>query len=304
MIVNLITARRIAMEKLIRKLHDGCCLKSTLLGVVSAPLVLAVGVTDAFATEPCEDFGECKVLVEINSSDGDVGFHWLVDADDLNSVRIDDPDGNKVYENKAFGPLRDQKLTETFGESAEPVCRESLKEDEDDVVVTVEDFEERWASGSYAISGSGDSGEKLSGETHLSYYLPAAPENLMYANGTVSWQPGSTLGECATEAELDQLVADGVLPIHPMQVPLTAWEVVVELEDGSSLKFTLRLPVGQTLVTLPAEFLGSIPDNTPAKIEVGAIGGNPAIGDSDNATFTELGDICLNEAGDGCADDE
>lgn len=90
------------------------------------------------------------------------------------------------------------------------------------MVVTVEDFEDRWASGPYVISGSGDSGEMLSGETHLSYYLPAAPENLMYANGTVSWQTGSTLGECATEAELDQLVTDGVLPIHPMQVPLTA----------------------------------------------------------------------------------
>lgn len=79
---------------------------------------------------------------------------------------------------------------------------------------------------------------------------------------------------------------------------------MVELEDGSNLKFTLRLPVGQTLVTLPAEFLGSIPDNTPAKAEVGAIGGNLAIGDNDNATFTELGGLCLNEMGDGCPEED
>lgn len=292
------------MKNQIRNLHESCYLKKVLLGVASAPLIAAVVVTDAVATEPCEDFGECQVIIEINSTDGDVGFHWLVDGDDLNSMRIDDPDGKKVYENKAFGPLRDQKLTETFGESAEPVCKEGLKEDEDDVVVTVEEFEDRWASGPYAISGSGDEGEKSSGETHLTYFLPAAPENLTYANGTISWEPGSTLGECATEAELDQLVTDGVLPIHPMLVPLTAWEVVVELEDGSNLKFALRLPVGQTLVTLPGEFLGSIPANTPAKVEVGAIGGNLVIGDDDNATFTELGGLCLNEVDEGCPDEE
>ncbi len=42
-------------------------------------------------------------------------------------------------------------------------------------------------------------------------------------------------------------------------------------------------------VTVPAEYLASLPDDTPAKIEVGAIGGE------DNATFTEIFDICVNE---------
>ena len=41
---------------------------------------------------------------------------------------MDDPNGKKVDENKAFNPLRDQKLTETFGESAEPVCRDCTVE--------------------------------------------------------------------------------------------------------------------------------------------------------------------------------
>lgn len=180
------------------------------------------------------------------------------------------------------------------------MCRESLKEEEDDVVVTVEDFEERWASGPYGITGSADGGEKLSGETRLTCFLPAAPEGLTFINGTISWTPGSTLGECATAAELTQLVADGILPIHPLNVPLTDWEVVLELEDGSNRKFTVRLPVFQTSVTLPAEFLGSIPYNTPAKAEVGATGGDLANGDDDNATFTELGGLCLNEMDDGC----
>ena len=83
-----------------------------------------------------------------------------------------------------------------------------------------------------------------------------------------------------------------------MNVPITAWEVVLELEDGSHRTFQVRLPArganAQTSVTVPAEFLASLGSDTPAKIEVGAIGGRLATGDDDNATFTELVGLCLN----------
>lgn len=292
------------MKRQIHNLNVRDYLEKSARGAVGVLLTFGGIATDAQATAPCNDFGECKVLIEINSTDGDIGFHWLIDGDNLNSVKMYDPNRRLVYKNHAFGPLGDQKQAETFGESAEPVCREALKEDEDDVVVTLEDFAQRWASGPYRMKGFADGGEILFGETLLTYYLPAAPENLTYAGGTISWTPGSTLGECATEAELNQLVADGVLPIHPMLVPLAAWEVVLELEDGSNLKFSARLPPGQTSVTMPPEFLASIPVNTPAKVEAGAIGGDLSNGDDDNATFTELGGLCLNEAGDGCPDGE
>jgi len=41
------------------------------------------------------------VLIEINASDGDIGFHFLRDGDDLNSARIYDPNGKKIFEDKA-----------------------------------------------------------------------------------------------------------------------------------------------------------------------------------------------------------
>jgi hypothetical protein len=47
-------------------------------------------------------------------------------------------------------------------------------------------------------------------------------------------------------------------------------------------------------VTVPSEFLDALPDDTPAKYEIGAISRD------DNATFTEEGDICVNEVA-GCA---
>ncbi|MBT8400305.1 MAG: hypothetical protein KJO98_07505, partial [Rhodothermia bacterium] len=47
------------------------------------------GLCQALAQEPCPesdgDIGECKVLIEINATDGDIGFHFLIDADDANS---------------------------------------------------------------------------------------------------------------------------------------------------------------------------------------------------------------------------
>ena len=77
-------------------------------------LICTAGPGVVTATEPCDDFGECKVLIEINSTDGDIGFHFLMDGDDLNSARIHDPNGTKVFEDFAKGPLRDQKLTDLF----------------------------------------------------------------------------------------------------------------------------------------------------------------------------------------------
>ena len=67
--------------------------------LVAAGAALAGISINAAATEPCDDFGECKALIEINSTDGDIGFHFLMDGDDLNSARIFDPNGKKVWAN-------------------------------------------------------------------------------------------------------------------------------------------------------------------------------------------------------------
>ena len=99
-------------------------------------VLFGASLSNALATVPCEDFDECKVLVEINATDGDIGFHWLGDAGDLRSLRIDDPNGAKIFESKVSGPLDEQKLTETFGESAEPLCWADLEADPEDLEST------------------------------------------------------------------------------------------------------------------------------------------------------------------------
>jgi hypothetical protein len=279
--------------------------KRTCLAAAGVALVGMMG--DAAATEPCDDFGECKALIEINSTDGDIGFHVLMDGDDLNSARIFDPNGKKVFQDQAKGPLKEQKLTETFVESAEPLCWADPEADPEDLedIVTLEDFLARWADGTYTFTGMSDGGEKSEGETLLTYALPAAPIQVDFDGTTISWErpggsmdaePRGDLGNCASAGELDILVGNGTLPVHPADVDVDAYEAVLEpdVDDGDplgSLVFRIRVPgdIATTAVTVPAEYLASLPDDTPVKVEVGAIGGE------DNATFTEAEGFCVNE---------
>lgn len=269
-----------------------------------AALILALGlcVGAALATEPCGDFGECKALIEINASDGDIGFHFLMDGDDLNSAQINDPNGVKVFQDQAKGPLTEQKLTETFAESAEPLCWADPEADPDDEIVTLEEFLDRWTAGTYLFTGMSDGGEKSEGETELTYALPAAPTDVDFDGSVVSWDAGDDLGNCASFSELSDLVAAGTLPVHPEDVAVASWEIVLvpDVEDGDplgGLPFSIRVPgsISPKEVTVPADYLAALPADTPVKIEVGAIGAD------DNATFTEEDGFCVNED-EGCED--
>jgi hypothetical protein len=273
----------------------------TVRTTLGALFVLGTSTTLVSATEPCGDFGECKALIEMNATDGDIGFHFLMDGDDLISSTLVDPNGTKVYEDQAKGPLRDQKKTETFVESAEPLCWPAPDAEPDEEIVTLEEFLQRWVAGTYVVSGMGENGEKSVGETPLTHELPAAPSEVDFRRGVISWDSGDDLGNCASNEELDVLVMDGVLPEHPEDVDVVAWEVVLEpdVEEGDptgKLVFSIRVPgdIARKEVTVPRDYLASLPENTPVKVEVGAIGAD------DNATFTEEAGFCVNESGAGC----
>ena len=267
------------------------------------------------AEEPCDDFDECRVLIEINASDGYIGFHWLGDAGDLRAMRIDDPFGEKIFENRVFGSLREQKLTETFGESAEPLCWEDPDADPEDLeeIVTLREFFELWSPGLYTFSGKGEEGEQLSGESMLTNELPAAPQEVDFEDGVISWEAGDDLGNCAPISDegddyagqelIGDLVNDGIVA-DPAGVMVAAYEVVLEpdVEDGDpvgQLVFTVRVAgdVDSMEVTVPDDYLSALPDDTPVKVEVGAIGVY------DNATFTEEDGFCVNEVA-GCEEED
>jgi hypothetical protein len=225
-----------------------------------------------------------------------------MDGDDLLSARIKDPNGRWIFGDLAMGPLREQFLTETFVESAEPLCWPDPEADPDEEIVTLEEFLERWTPGTYVFRGRGEGGERSTGATELTYALPAAPADVDFDEAVISWAPGDDLGHCASASELDDLVLDGELPVHPEDVEVAAWEIVLEpdVDDGDptgALTYTIRVAgdIMPLAVTVPADYLASLPEDTPVKIEVGAIGVD------DNATFTEEDGFCVNEV-EGCED--
>lgn len=268
---------------------------TTVLAAAIAALV-GGGAGVANATEPCDDFGECKALVEINASDGDIGFHFLMDGDALVYGALFNPRHRKIFTYYPRRELRQQTSTELFQESAEPPCNPE-EADEDEDVVTLADFIDRWDDGTYYFFGINSDWEAQFGETELTFNLPAAPAEVEYESeeddegdieGEISWEPGEDLGECSDGMDM--------LPMAPADVPVAIWEVVLEpdVEDGNllgSMKYVVRIPgdAEELEVEVPDDYLETLPDNTPAKAEVGAIGFD------DNATFSEIDEICLND---------
>lgn len=277
---------------------------------VLAAAVSALAAGSAMAVSPCGDFGECKVLVETNASDGDIGFHFLFDGDELLMTAMFDPNHRKIYYNKARGPLRRQTLTENFAESAEPLCFDPLDDDDpendDEDFRTLEEFVDLWSAGTYHFVGVSQGWEFSFGSTDLSFNLPPAPAEVEFeleeddgdVEGEISWEPGSDLGECWEEG--DEL-PEGVT-IAGVQ-DIASWEIVLEpeFEDDDpnaqkGLKFmnrigadTIELEDGRYEVEVPDDYLESLPENTLVKVEVGAITFD------DNATFSEEGEWCVNE---------
>jgi hypothetical protein len=270
---------------------------------VTTALTAAMGIligSNVAATEPCGDFGECKVLVEINASDGDIGFHFLVDGDNLRRAALFNPNHRKLFSYMTRRELGEQYLTETFAESAEPLCFDPETDDDDENddedFVTLEEFLDRWDAGTYHFFGIGDGWELSFGASELTFNLPAAPAELEYEEGEISWLRGEDLGECSEGMEL--------LPTPPAEVPVAVWEVVLEPDvDGivGSYTYVVRIPgdAEELAIEVPEDYLETLPDNTPVKIEVGAIGID------DNATFSEEDEFCVNETEEnGCGFDE
>lgn len=231
--------------------------------------------------EPVE-FDEAVVLIEINATDGDIGFHSLFDADAWTEALIYSPDGKLLFKEKAKDRLAEQGLTENAFESDEPLCAPDAEEP-DAEVVPLSEFVERFDAGVYRFTGKTLDDEGLEGTAELTYELPAAPEILGFDGTLVTWQPGTDLGRCQD----DELVSNGTIP-DPGGVEIVAWEVVVEPADDEAVDplrvFSVQLPGdAPNTVTVPAEFISAYQaeDVVEFKVEIGAIEA------SGNRTFSE-----------------
>lgn len=262
--------------------------------VTCAALILGAGT----AAGQVEEFDERRVLIEINATDGDTGFHVLVDGDAWKEVRLD---GSRLFTAEAKGSLRNLLgLTEIFFESDEPPCDASVAEDPDDVV-TIAEILEAFSAGRYDFQGKSiEPGERLEGDTILTHNLPAAPDISGFDGSSgvdpndavLSWMPGFDLGSCPDDA----LVIDGMIP-DPATVAVVFWEVAVEPDvdeeelPGPIRVFSAQVPFDTTSVQVPPQYLSSYAAEgvTEFKFEVGAVEERIIDGEvtKGNQTFSE-----------------
>ena len=308
-------------------------LMSNRLLIVAAGALFGASMTTANAQNPCpswgpyNEFGECKVLVEMNASDGDVGFHFLVDGDNLIRTSLFNPHWRKIWSYYVRRELRDQTLTESFNESAEPLCfdpvldndaeDEETFENDDEDFRTLAEFVDLWHEGRYYFVGLDNEWAWSVGKTYLTFNLPAAPNEVDFeleeedgdVEGEISWQMGDGFGMCS---EFDD-IPDGVTLVTETgsgeedHETIVAWEIVLEPEfeddDPNSQKglvYATRVGAdglecewddGECVYEqeIPDDYLESLPDNTLVKAEIGAITS------THNATFSEEGDWCVND---------
>lgn len=259
-------------------------LAGILAGIFGAAAALAQGPRGELG-----EFEEFDPIVEINATDGDVGFHMLLDGDAWRSATVFDPGWRRVVRGKASGGLRKQGITEFFLESAEPLCWHD-PEEPDAEVVTVADFVRRFRAGTYTAFGWTIDREVIRSAAELTHNLPAAPDIAVDTEVdedgelevTINWTPGHDLGRCAFD--------DADIP-DPAGVQIVRWEVVVEPDedaaDATGLPFgvfSVQLQAHARSVEVPEEFIEGWMDAgvTAFKVEVGARE------ESGNQTFTEV----------------
>ena len=248
-------------------------------------LVLACVGTPAQA----EELDEAVVLIEINATDGDVGFHALLDAEAWRWIRLDEPTGQKLFTKRPHAGLEEQGVTEIFFESSEPLCTQD-PEEPDERVQTLAEFLLLFPEGEYLARAQTIEFEKLRSTAELTYNLPAAPDieatedaTLSVDNAVIAWDHGDDLGESCH----DQALVDAGIIADPAEVEVVRWEVTVEPADDEAADpqrvFMAQLKPEQMAVTIPAEFLQSYLDDgiTEMKFEVGAME------ESGNQTFSE-----------------
>ncbi|WP_152207421.1 hypothetical protein [Marinobacter changyiensis] len=271
-------------------------LRTKLASLLATALVTFFWAIPSFGDAPCNELGECRVLIEINATDGDIGFHVLFDAEGWRQARIVGPNGKLLFQEQAQKALEDQKLTENFFESAEPVCEAGLVEEPGDEVVTLPEFLDRFQAGFYEFQVKLDNGGVLAGTTLLSHFIPAAPAEVDFDGSTITWSYGDDLGECTTQPEGFVLAGEG---------DIVAYEVVMEPDDDALAAFTysVRVPAGVNSVSVPSSYLAALPANAPLKVEVGAIERRPN-GSFGNQTFSEEDGFCNNSDQELCPEEE
>jgi len=205
--------------------------------------LLALSGGSATAQGPSIPFEDVRMIIEVNSTDGDAGFQFFLDAESSwRSIQIYAPSGRKLLDIDAKGKLKDFGMTELFSESNEPPFDE----------LPLQEFLARFPAGDYRFVGTTVDGRKLTGTATFSHDIPAGPVLVSPDEGAV------VTGDVVIEWE----------PVpEPAGIDIVGYQVIVEGADPLRV-FQVDLASTATSVTVPPEFLAP---NTEYAVEVLAI---------------------------------
>jgi hypothetical protein len=187
-------------------------------------------------------FADARLKIEVNATDGDAGLQVFLDGEPWKAVSLYKPDGRKLVEVTAKGPLKNYGLTELFSESSEPSFD----------VFPIEKFKKLFPEGVYTFRGTTIEGGNLLGVARLTHDIPRGPRILRPRD----------------DAEVPR--GDVVVAWKPVRAPgidIVGFQVVVTREDPLRV-LSAELPASARRLPVPPEFLQR---GTEYKAEVLAI---------------------------------
>lgn len=180
-------------------------------------------------------FEDSRIIIEVNSTDGDSGIQLFVDGEGWDELELMSPGMNTIFHVMGTGSIGQTGLTELFFESAEPSF--------DDL--PFEEFLARFPEGVYTLMGTTVGGDQLVGLATLTHDVPAGPEIVSpeedevidLSDVVIDWDP-----------VVDQFVNDS-------DIEITGYQVIVETEELPLRVLSIDLPATVTEVSVPPEFL-------------------------------------------------
>ncbi|HET9299565.1 MAG TPA: hypothetical protein VFO11_06440 [Candidatus Polarisedimenticolaceae bacterium] len=193
-----------------------------------AVLLAGAGLALASPAVSAKGLEIARIYIEYNESANDLGFHVSLDAEDWQSLEIQDPGGTVIFDVDSAGGYTGLGLTELFFEGAEPTLTD----------FPLDQLLARFPEGRYRFTAALPAGGRLSSAATLSHTVPAGPRvSTQIVNGaiTIRWRPVTT--------------SAAILP--GQAVTIVGYQVLVD-------PFQVTLPASATQVTLPSEFAASL----------------------------------------------
>ena len=209
-----------------------------------------VGLTEGNGGLP---FGVAQLYFELNDTDGDLGFHGLIDGDAWKSLEIEGPNDLVLLNVWARGSLRRQGMTEIFFESEEPQFSE----------LPPAQFFKRFPQGLYDIEAITLEDEELEATIRISHVISARPGSLKVNGKVIAKNCDVTL---PVVSEPVKLTWSKPTKSHPtvgtpnVNVSVQQYQVIGEIaREGQTpdlLIFAVDLPAGATSFEFPEDFTG------------------------------------------------